>query len=936
MKTKIYPDIIFRTPKFSHQAELSVVWEELKDCIAISSTSFYEIIKDVKEEELEHLPQKTRFTIWKYFNRAKFRPTPYGTFASVGLMQDCISAGRSKIVIGKEQQLSKFIDWPYKNLLDRNLGEEIGNNCLIFSNSTYYKTKDALRYVFFTNNVFEISEIDTNELVEKVLEVCLVPTTVHEVISRLEIADEDIKDLRGVLVQMHSLQLIFTDKDPNSIGEDYFNRIGIENQTQHPTYILANRNAIEANLDNKLLQHLPKLVETLSKLIPFVERPPIANFISRFTRKFDQQEVPFSIALDPEMGVGYEDLEQAGVDENFVDQFGGRQAKPVEHLKFLKEELEKRLSSKEFSNREPINLNQLGIADANLTATIPNSISMLLSVVDDIIVAETIGGATANALAGRFTLGNEAIEKHCLTIAAIEEGANPDVIFFDVSYLAESDVDNINRRKRIYSHQLSILNFDTSEEPLTLNDLMISVRDGKIILRSKKYNKRCVPLMASAYNYSRSDLSAFRLLCDMQHHLVQTSLSFSLSSLFPNLNYYPRLQYHNIILNTAKWKIEKVKYLKDVSDKATVSLCRAFLKDLGISKYFKAGFGDQTLCFNLDNDNDIEAFIQFMSKKGDVYAEEVILPENNFITDENENPYYAQFNINMYHGEQVFKGIETEVSNKKKELKRVFLLGEEWLYFEIYCHEQRIDELLIAVIARIVSDYKSDIRRWFFIRYNENGNHIRFRIQLVNANDSEKITAALMLGLTPYITSNLVFDVQSKMYRREIERYGEAQIEQIEEHFFADSSFVIHFLSTQPSDFDKYAICEILVSKVFKAEIFDRKIVLQLVKQISDSFNKEHQLEAGDFKKLNEQYKQFLVHNANQLEPTIQHDFDVFSESLISVLEEATAEKRFGLFSSLVHMHVNRLFSKNQRSHEMILYYFLLKNMQRRKAMIAS
>jgi len=38
-------------------------------------------------------------------------------------------------------------------------------------------------------------------------------------------------------------------------------------------------------------------------------------------------------------------------------------------------------------------------------------------------------------------------------------------------------------------------------------------------------------------------------------------------------------------------------------------------------------------------------------------------------------------------------------------------------------------------------------------------------------------------------------------------------------------------------------------------------------------------------------------------------------------------------FSDLMHMHVNRLFNKDQRTHEMVMYYFLVKEIQRQNAM---
>lgn len=81
MKLIINPTIIYRTSKFPLNATLENHWDELKDTIKIASPDFYKVIKDIPKEELTDLAPNISFTIWKYFNRAKYRATPFGTFA---------------------------------------------------------------------------------------------------------------------------------------------------------------------------------------------------------------------------------------------------------------------------------------------------------------------------------------------------------------------------------------------------------------------------------------------------------------------------------------------------------------------------------------------------------------------------------------------------------------------------------------------------------------------------------------------------------------------------------------------------------------------------------------------------------------------------------------------------------------------------------------
>lgn len=930
MKLNIQPTIIFRTPKFSYQSELLDCWEELKSAISISSSAFYETIKEVKANELQDLPPKVYFTIWKYFNRAKFRSTPYGTFAGFSLLNDAIKPSESRIVIEEIQKVGELIDWPYKNNLQLPLADLLQKNCLLFSNSSYYLTSNSIRYIACTEGVFELAELDQNDFVQQILAACLKPVRINDLVKQLNLNDDEIQNLFGLLQDMYDLQLIFTNYDPNIIGEDYFERLGLTATADLPKYLIAQRTVLSGCINERSLQAIPGLISMLHNIMPVKDHDALGQFQVRFKKKFEDQEVPLLLALDPEMGVGYDELEQSGQKSDFITNFINKPAKKTESDS-IKAALKTYLTEQKFEKDKPIYLNRMAFAPKQKLTSLPNSFSMVMSVHDELIFVEQIGGATSNALNGRFTMADELVTHYAKNIAAAEQQANPDVLFFDVAYMVEANVDNVNRRKLIYGHQLSILNFDTSAAPLALNDIQISVKGTEIILRSKQLNKRLVPRMASAYNYIRSDLSVFRLLCDLQHQGLQTNLSFPLDAIIPDLDYYPRLQYQNIVLCNNKWRIKKEALLgADQKKMISIAECRSYLNNLGVSEYFKAGISDQTLCFGLQNDDDINAFLQYVLKQGNIYIEEMVMPQNSIVVDEAAKPYLAQFVLSIGHSEQIYRGWAQTAANT--DVTRFFLPGKEWLYFEIYCHQQRSDHILTEVIAPFLSTYTELVKSWFFIRYNENGNHIRFRVQLNNPEDGQLLTSNLMDDLELFLNSGLVSDVQIKTYRRELERYGSDMIEDVEQHFAIDSEFVFSLLETQTDDFNKYRWCSLLFSRIIESDILDRLAISKIVRLMSDSFNEEHRLDAADFKQLNSHYQEFRKTEWAASTAEQEQRFSVFSGSFIKMLQQCAAENALKLLTDLIHMHVNRLFSKDQRTHEMVMYYFLLKDIQRQHA----
>lgn len=927
MKLNIHPSIIFRTPKFSYQADVASCWDELKEAIAVSSSAFYETIKDVQADDLNNLPSKVSFTIWKYFNRAKYRSTPYGTFASFSFLNQAFQTAESKIIINEAQVVHRFIDWPYRNELHFDFERLLADNAELFSNSSYYTTSDGIRYIACTDGVFELAEIDQHDLVERILNICSEPITVKALLAKLDLDANTQTDALRLIADMHALQLIFSDRDPNIVGQDYFERIGIAATADKPKYLIAERKTISGGLDEKLLKPLPGLIQLLSKILKSNEREALTSFIRRFRQKFDQQEIALSVALDPEMGIGYDELEQAGEDD-FVAQFKDKK-KSEKNKNDLKAALKANLLAERFKVDEPIFLNQLSFDTNEKESILPNSFSLLMSLADDLICIDQIGGATANALTGRFSIADAAVEAYCKETSAIEQNANPEVMFFDVAYMVETNVDNINRRKLIYDHQLSILNFDTSHAPLSLRDIYISVRNNEVVLRSRQLNKRLIPRLASAYNYARSDLSVFRLLCDLQHQGLQTSLSLPLDGIFPDLDFYPRFQYHNVVLSAAKWQVNKGNFYPGKTA-ITVENCRVFLKTRGVCRFFKTGLSDQTLCFDLEADEDLNALILFMQKQTKLYLEEVIFSSVSTVVDQQQKPYLAQFILNLNHSDRIYRGVDN-LNGHKTAIQSTFLPGKEWLYFEIFCHQQRSDELLIGVVPAFLADFSSSIKSWFFIRYNEHGNHLRFRVLLHKEADGQKLISAFGDYLQDYVNSGLVSDLQLKTYKREIERYGADLISEIEAHFSVDSEFVLSVLQDQTDAFTKYKWCSAVVNELRDGGVFDAKEMIKIIKLMSDSFNAEHHLEATDFKKLNQQYQLYRT-TPELTDDRLCDEFNVFKNSFIAILKKTEGSRRVKLFSDLMHMHVNRLFSRDQRTNEMVMYYFLLKDMQRKNA----
>jgi hypothetical protein len=537
-KPILQDQVIFRVPRFSYQDEMSEHWSELKNMIAYASPEFFSIIKDMSLDELSMADRKVQMTVRKYYNRACFRSTPYGTFSTVGVgafdwKKDSLIELEEKI------SLHSFRDWTNGQGLPE---IQFSSDTLLFSNTTFYRVQDEIRYLQRTESDFHIRAINYDAVTWEILNFCVIPKTINHITDHFPGLDR--KELLEHLIDLSSLQLIITSGFANIIGEDYYLRMGLPGVESDKKYLIAERKAITGTFDRGLFRHLPELIQNLQKISIAYQNSDLLEFGNNFIRKYELAEIPIMEALDPEVGVGYGSFANH-INSSPVTRFV---TKSLSAKKTERNELRDKLFVEILEHTrtgQAIELTKL-IPEHGKAVVLPNSLTAVCNVVDGNIWMEALGGASATAISGRFALALREIKDYCKSIAALEQSANPEVLFFDIGYTKEVAVDNINRRPAIYDHQLNILNYDTSDTPLSISDILISVQGEEVVLRSRSLGKRLVPRTASAYNHRRSDLPLFRLLMDIQYQGLTVDLLPSLREIIPGLSYYP--DYNTAIL----------------------------------------------------------------------------------------------------------------------------------------------------------------------------------------------------------------------------------------------------------------------------------------------------------------------------------------------------------------------------------------------------
>ncbi|MEN2435790.1 thiopeptide-type bacteriocin biosynthesis protein [Weeksellaceae bacterium A-14] len=264
---------------------------------------------------------------------------------------------------------------------------------------------------------------------------------------------------------------------------------------------------------------------------------------------------------------------------------------------------------------------------------------------------------------------------------------------------------------------------------------------------------------------------------------------------------------------------------------------------------------------------------------------------------------------------------------------RKFSPGSEWLYLKIYCGVKTSDIILQEAITPLIADLKKQnlIKKWFFIRYNDPKPHLRFRVQLFETGNYNKVLDLINLKLKEFIDSGEISNIVIDTYSRELERYGKDTIEFAEDLFFKSSELVLNFLDYD--DEEKIIVSLFYIEQILSEFKISEAEKLKLFTNSNDAFKKEFNAD----KNLNNQLKKKFLEFKPKYEEFINSDEFVEIRNLIienvsefSLIPEKIIEYDFNFldsfFASIFHMHINRTFLSNQRLFEMVVYDYLVRN----------
>lgn len=723
MPYKSLDTFVIRTPVLSIAELFGITEENIQQLCRTSfvSEAIYTASPDLHSKMSRYLngdqdiqDDKLIYTLLKYIVRMSSRCTPFGLFSGCALGK---FAEYSNVALNDLTYHKRYsrLDMNYLGALTQSIeaNPDVREQLLYYKNSSLYLLRDKLRYIEFryfnaARKHYTVS-IDHSHFTEAVLQRCSNGATISELAELIPAIDPEIsiKDATWFVNELIDNQILISSISPSITGKDYFEilRDEVSNEVYRESlnavseilnkinqdeigkgfsyydqltetlenfgvafdlkYLLQTDLSISYSsnqLGNSIREKVDKALVFLNKLNSVVDNDQINKFKDAFYDKYEDEEIPLSLALDVESGIGFpvdsqksfdisplvDDLNMSG--RNFNDDSGYNEIKWVKRDDILNLKLLEAIKN---------NDSEIILTDEDVDHfvenwdNLPNTFSVGIEVIgknelgDELVAIQDAGGATASYLLGRFCHADQDIHGLVNQIVEKDELDKESYIYAEIVHLPEKRAGNILQRPALRQYEIPYLAKSNLDEQyqISIEDLMISIVNRQIVLRSVKHNKQVKPLLASAHNYVDKSLPIYHFLCELQYQNVKSSISFTWGNLFQFHDFFPRVVYDGVILSPAMWLVTDLT-LKNIAESKKV--LQEWLSSSKIpEKVFMKEY-DNKLLIDFSNPLSVEMFLAASKNKSQVTLSEYLYDMENAVVTHQGKPYTNEVIMSYY------------------------------------------------------------------------------------------------------------------------------------------------------------------------------------------------------------------------------------------------------------------------------------------------
>ncbi|MFD2941827.1 lantibiotic dehydratase family protein [Flavobacterium notoginsengisoli] len=650
------------------------------------------------------------FALVRYIARMSSRCTPFGLFAgcSVGKMDT-----ESNIILNVPEKHKRYtqFDMQFWVALLQNITkrEKVISKLKYLPNSSTYEFGDFYRYIEYkyidTKREHSITSLRKTDALKEIILKTKSGLTVDEMVSVFADNDSHKEEVLEFIMNLIDFQFLISEVEASITHNNEFEKVvsflqnipdltaeynffknlnkqisdldvslvptenqyreikenilkeGFEYDEKYLFQTDLNTFAITNNLNASIAKKVVKGLYFLNGIQSAKEPYNLKMFIKAFSERYETQEMPLMAVLDTECGLGYPVNHEMNDSHDILEAFTFKRKKSkndTQNWTSYDSILEKKLQECFSKNQNKIELYKSDFPDfdSNLDY-LPATFSAMIEIYSDQKLAiESSGDVSAAKLLGRFCNGNADIHKLTKKIIQKEQEYHDNKILAEIVHIPQSRTGNILRRPVLRKYEIAYLaNSGTEKEhTIELNDLFVSVRNDKIKLYSKKFNKEVIPCLSNAHNFSNNSLPVYYFLCDLQSQNTKPIFSFNWGILESHYNYFPRVEYKEIILSKARWIIakEEIATFLKLNGKNLFEAFSNWRISKNIPNLINWVNSDNTLLLDFQTEIGIQLFLKSAGKRNKIILEEFLFTEESIVKNNKGEAFSNQFILSFF------------------------------------------------------------------------------------------------------------------------------------------------------------------------------------------------------------------------------------------------------------------------------------------------
>lgn len=715
---------LFRAPllDFDPQDEKEIVenWDRILKIISVSSTSLY---GEVSQKTYNSLSTKLKKKVYKYVVRGRYRSTPFGLLAAVGLGEFKDNGSYSldlRNVSPLPQNPAKF------------LPENSNQACFYLSGAGYEKFGKLQFLVYQSQDErWGLASIPKNKSIKYIL---------NQLTESKPIKFEQFKEYFEDCAAIPAKEIWHL-----MIDLGIFNSVEFAYSTkQHfkpKTDMVFND---EVSLPTGVINLIREFHDESGNLFCRSENLFLKSFRNWFTDNFDDRFVPLHL-----LGQSDDFLNKAFLKKQ--DGIGEFEALSGFNLDLSSL---KSLDLKPYFPKKPIDP---GVFDLQIAFNTCNGPSPI--VFDNVVCNRPF------VYFGRFNREETLYCKQKKTRDEIYQ--SHDVQYVELKLIESSNAASICDTKQVMEYYITPI-YEPNPNAISLDEVELGLNGSEFQLIHKSSRRKIVPVIVHPLNGEEISHPIMRLLWEIAHQSPYDFFPYSLRKQ-KSVNYLPQLRWGQIILQSRRWVIEYFSF-------TTFQELNQWMENMMIPNPIVMGYLDRELVLHWNEKRDLEILWTELCKWKRLTLHDPIWLKDPLFYSQNNRPIYPQFIVQK-------SCVKNEIPLPVF-VNSIDTVARDCLYILFRIQEEECEDFLDYFFDQKLLDFlRQQEILWYYLVY-PNQEKIQVRIRFLNLNRNQKthLNSRLL-----EVSENCRLDYEVRPYYPEQKKYGKVDYTKSERLFHLES-----------------------------------------------------------------------------------------------------------------------------------------------------